>query len=65
MATLNFTVPDMACSACAETITQAIQALDTTAIVAADPASKAVAVTTTATTERISAAITQAGYTVQ
>ncbi|MDA0265426.1 MAG: heavy-metal-associated domain-containing protein [Cyanobacteria bacterium] len=65
MATINFTVPDMACSACAETITQAVQTLDAAATVDADPTSKAVAVTTTETAERIAAAITNAGYTIQ
>jgi copper chaperone len=65
LAKLNFTVPDMACSACAEAITAAIQTLDATATVDANPENKAVAVTTTTTAERITAVITQAGYTVQ
>jgi copper chaperone len=65
LATINFTIPDMACSACAETLTQAIQALDAAATVEANPTSKALAVNTSASSERIAEAITQAGYTAQ
>ncbi|MGD1905174.1 MAG: heavy-metal-associated domain-containing protein [Leptolyngbyaceae cyanobacterium] len=65
MAKLTFTVPDMMCAACAETITQAIQVLDATATVDADPNQKVVTVTTTAAAEQVSTAINQAGYTIQ
>jgi copper chaperone len=65
LATINFTIPDMACSACAETLTQAIQTLDAAAVVEANPANKALAVNTSESSERIAEAITQAGYTVQ
>ncbi|NER84167.1 MAG: heavy-metal-associated domain-containing protein [Leptolyngbya sp. SIO1D8] len=65
MATLNLTVPDMACSACAETITKAVQALDVTASVQADPATKQVSIATTTEPEQIKQAIANAGYTVE
>ena len=65
MATLNLTVPDMACSACAETITKAVQALDATASVQADPATKQVAISTAGEPEQVKQAIVEAGYTVQ
>lgn len=53
------------CSACVETITQAIQALDAAATVDADPNQKAVTVTTAVASEQVSAAIIAAGYTLQ
>lgn len=39
---IAFTVPDLACSACVDTVTKAIQAIDTTAQVKADPTTKQV-----------------------
>ena len=62
--TLEFTVPDLACSACVATVTKAIQAIDTTAQVKADPATKQVEVATTASDAAIKQAIIEAGYTV-
>jgi copper chaperone len=64
MTTLNLTVSDMACGACAETITKAVQAVDPAASIAADPATKVVNVTTSVSPEAITKAITEAGYTV-
>lgn len=64
MTTLNLTVPDMACGACVETITKAVQALDSTATVEADTKTKALTVTTSMSLEVISQAIADAGYTV-
>lgn len=64
MTTLNINVPDMACGACAETITQAVQGLDPAAIVKADPATKAVDITTSVNADAVKAAIAKAGYTV-
>jgi copper chaperone len=61
---LQFKVPDMACAACADTITQAVVALDPTAKVAADPQTKRVVVETQTADQEIKAAITAAGYTV-
>ncbi len=61
---LEFTVPNMACSACGDTITKAIKAIDPAAIVQADPKTKQVVVETQAETGSIAKAITDAGYTV-
>ena len=62
--TLQLTVPNMACSACGDTITQAIRSLDPNAKVNADPKTKLVDVETQASETEIKAAITSAGYTV-
>jgi copper chaperone len=62
--TLSLTVPNLACSACVETVTKAIQSVDATAQVSADPKTKQVSIDTTALEAAISAAITGAGYTV-
>lgn len=62
--TLSFTVPNLACSSCVQAVTQAIQAVDATAQVKADPKTKAVTVETEAPEATITAAITEAGYTV-
>lgn len=62
--TLEFTVPDLACSACVGTVTKAIQAIDTTAQVKANPTTKQVEVTTDASESVIKQAIVDAGYTV-
>lgn len=64
MTTLNLKVPDMACGACAETITKALQDLDPSVSVKANTETKAVDVTTSASAEAVKEAITQAGYTV-
>ena len=62
--TLQFTVANMACSACSDTITTAIKAIDTTAQVVADSKTKLVQVQTQASEASIKAAVTNAGYTV-
>ncbi|MBD2103060.1 heavy-metal-associated domain-containing protein [Leptolyngbya sp. FACHB-261] len=59
---LQLKVPSMACSACSSTITQAIQAVDPTAIVQADPKTKQVNVETQASETAIKEAIAAAGY---
>ncbi len=64
MTTLQMTVADMACSACADTITKAVQALDPAASVQADPQTKQVQVNSTADEDAIKAAIAAAGYSV-
>ncbi len=61
---LQLTVPNMACSACGETITKAIQAIDPNARVQADPQTKLVNVETQSAEAEIKQAITDAGYTV-
>lgn len=63
--TLQLTVPNMACSACGETITKAIQAIDPTADVQTDPKTKLVTIETQASQASVAEAITAAGYTVQ
>ncbi|MBW4622420.1 MAG: heavy-metal-associated domain-containing protein [Cyanosarcina radialis HA8281-LM2] len=61
---LQLTVPNMACSACGEKITKAIEAIDPGATVQTDPKTKLVNVETQATAAAIEQAITEAGYTV-
>lgn len=65
MNTLTLTVPDMACGACAETITKAVHGVDPQATVQADPGTKAVVIQSSVTPEPLKAAIAAAGYTVQ
>jgi copper chaperone len=62
MATLTLNVPTIACEACANTITKAIQARQPDARVAVDVAAKRITVETTASLEEIEAAIVQAGH---
>ncbi|MFN6570081.1 heavy metal transporter [Nostoc minutum NIES-26] len=61
---IQLTVPNMACSACGETITKAIQAVDTTAKVEADPKTKLVSVETQASETEVKEAIIAAGYSI-
>lgn len=62
--TLELTVSNMACSACSETITKAIKAVDPVATVQTDPKTKLVNLETRASESVIKQAITDAGYTV-
>lgn len=62
--TLQLTVPNMACSACSDTITKAIKAIDPAATVQADPKTKQVDVETQVSEAVIKQAVTDAGYTV-
>lgn len=62
--TLQLKVPNMACSACRETITKAIKAVDATATVTADPKTKLVSIETEASEAVVKQAITDAGYSV-
>ncbi|KAB8330736.1 heavy-metal-associated domain-containing protein [Scytonema tolypothrichoides VB-61278] len=62
--TLQLKVPNMACSACAETITKAVKAVDPTATVQADPKTKLVSIETQASQTVVKQAITDAGYSV-
>ncbi|PSN20035.1 hypothetical protein C7271_04190 [filamentous cyanobacterium CCP5] len=64
MTTLTIKVPDMACGACAETITKAVQGLDPAASVKADVETKAVDITTSVNADAVKEAIAKAGYTV-
>jgi len=60
--TLQLKVPNMACSACGDTITKAVKSVDPTATVQADPKTKIVLVETNASETVIKEAITTAGY---
>lgn len=62
--TLEFKVPNMACSACVATITEAVTAIDPTATVAADPKTKQVKIETQQPETTVKNAIAAAGYTV-
>jgi copper chaperone len=62
--TLTLTIPDMACGACANTITQAVQAVDSAATVNADLATKVVTIDSQQSPETIQGAIVAAGYTI-
>lgn len=62
--TLQLNVPNMACSACSDTITKAIKAIDPAATVQANPKTKLVEVDTQASETAIRAAIATAGYTI-
>ncbi|WP_071515867.1 heavy-metal-associated domain-containing protein [Geitlerinema sp. PCC 9228] len=60
---ITYKVSDMACSACAENITKAIQSIDAGARVNADPESKLVQVETQQPDAQVQEAIAKAGYT--
>ncbi|MBD2519574.1 heavy metal transporter [Hydrococcus rivularis NIES-593] len=60
--TLQLTVPKLACSACANTITKAIQSIDSTATVQADPKTKIVSIETQAPETKIKEVIAAIGY---
>jgi copper chaperone len=59
---IQLKVPDMACEACAKTITQAILSLDDHAAVKTDTTTKQVIVDTQASATDIKNAIADAGY---
>ncbi|BCX09723.1 copper chaperone [Fischerella thermalis CCMEE 5330] len=61
---LHLKVPNMACSACVESITKAVKTVDPAAIVQADTKTKLVQIETQAAEVAITEAITAAGYTV-
>lgn len=61
---VKITVPDLACSACANTITRTLQTLEPDAIVEADVTSKVVKVDTQQSIKAIEQAIVRAGYAV-
>ncbi|MFZ4676576.1 MAG: heavy-metal-associated domain-containing protein [Nodosilinea sp.] len=61
---LELKIPNLACSACVETVTKAVQAVDSQAQVMADPKTKQVSIVTSAPEAAIQTAITAAGYTI-
>ena len=60
--TIELKVPNMACGACAKTITQAVIELDPKASVQANPKTKQVIVNTKASESSVKDAIAAAGY---
>jgi copper chaperone len=60
--TIQLTVPGMACSACADKITNAVKSVDANANVEADPQTKLVNVDTQASETAIKEALVAAGY---
>jgi copper chaperone len=60
--TIQLTVPDMACGACATTITKAIHNLDSQAAVQADLQTKQVTIASSASASSVKEAIAAAGY---
>jgi copper chaperone len=60
--TLQLKVPKIACSACVNTVTKAITAIDPTARVEADTKTKMVSVETQQSDAEIKKAIAAAGY---
>jgi len=61
---IEIKVPDMACGACVDKITNAIRAIAPHAEVKTDLQTKQVTVSGESTAEQIKAVISQAGYTV-
>ncbi len=59
---LKLTVPNMACSACATNITNAVKTVDANATIQADPQTKFVSVETQASETAIKEALAAAGY---
>lgn len=59
---LELRVPNLACSACVETVTKAVQSVDATAQVTADTKTKRVNIVTNTSETTIKNAITAAGY---
>lgn len=62
--TMQLKVPDMACSACVNNITQAVQQLDSAAQVNADLDRKTVNVDTQESEQAVKQAISAAGYSI-
>jgi copper chaperone len=62
---LQLKVPNMACSACGDSITKAVKTVDPAATVQADTTTKFVHIETQAAETAITEAITAAGYTVK
>ncbi|MBU6229669.1 MAG: heavy-metal-associated domain-containing protein [Cyanobacteria bacterium REEB459] len=65
MPTLRFVIPDMACGACAETITQALRSIDPIAAVSTDLQTKRIEIQTNLDQTLVIEGIQRAGYTVE
>lgn len=60
--TLRLKVPDIACSACVNAVTDAIKSVDSSATVEADPKTKIVNVQTQQPEDQIKKVLADAGY---
>ncbi len=59
---MQFHIENMTCGGCVRSVTKAIQSVDPTAQVSADPATHKVDVTTTALREKLEAVLADVGY---
>jgi copper chaperone len=59
---LNLSVPSIGCNSCIETITKALQAVDTSAIIVGDAVAKTINITSQLHEERIRQLIELAGH---
>ena len=59
---MKFHIEDMTCGGCVRGVTRAIQAVDPQAVIDADPPTRKLEVTTSASQEQIEAALREAGF---
>jgi len=59
---MEFHIENMTCGGCARGVTRAIQSVDANAKVVADPPSRSVVVTSTATREQLEQALIEADF---
>lgn len=59
---MQFHIENMTCGGCARSVTKAIQSVDPSAEVTADPASHKVEVKSAASRDRLVAALSEVGY---
>ena len=62
---MQFHVENMTCGGCARSVTKAIQSVDATAVVEADPSVRSVVVTTKSPRAAVEAALADAGFPTQ
>ncbi len=58
----KFQIDNMVCGGCARSVTKAVQSVDATARVVADPPSRQVEVETSASREQLESALREAGF---
>ena len=58
----KFQIDNMACGGCARSVTKAVQSVDATARVVADPPNRQVEVETSASREQLESALREAGF---
>lgn len=59
---MRLRLPDMTCDGCVRGVSRAIQRLDSNARIEADPPSREISITTTASREAIEAVLREAGF---